>query len=228
MHEEFIRRVRANPECEPIETMRAFTNRILSMWGAAAPEGRGAELAAVVDELVGLYDDAIQAADPWADLLGPVYTELASPAQISGAGQFFTPPGVAEAMVAVQVPTRPEPRPGERLVRVCDPAVGCGGLLLAFTRHVAAHWPEQLPSLSLEGGDVVHLAAEIAAIQLVANCNVHGPSLGEVVIRCENALDAQPGGRVIVHASGGIREAVEPRQSQAHEKRGVPAGPVAT
>jgi len=202
MHEEFIRRVRANPECEPIETMRAFTNRILSVWGAAEREERAVKLVAVVDELVGLYDETIQAADPWVDLLGPVYTELASPAQISGAGQFFTPPDLADAMVALQVPTRPEPRDGETLIRVYDPTVGCGGLLLAFARHVATHWPERLPDLHLEGGDIVHLAAEIAAIQLVANCNVHGLPVGQVLIRAEGVLGGRSCGRVILKATG--------------------------
>lgn len=202
MHQEFIRRVRANPDCEPIETLRAFTNRVLVLWGAAKPDGRGGPVARVVEELVGLYDEAIQSADPWTDLLGPVYTELASPAQIDGAGQFFTPPDLADAMVALQVPTRPEPRDGETLIRVYDPTVGCGGLLLAFARHVASHWPERLPDLHLEGGDIVHLAAEIAAIQLVANCNVHGPPVGQVLIRSEDVLGGRSRGRVILKATG--------------------------
>lgn len=202
MHETFIRTIRAHPKCEPIRTLEAFSNRILGMWAAAEPRELDTELVGIVDELVGLYDEAIQQADPWSDLLGSVYTELASPAQIQGAGQFFTPPDVADAMVAVQLGERPSPKKGEGLIRVYDPAVGCGGLLLAFARRVAAHWPEQVGLLHLEGGDVVHLAAELAAIQLVANCNVHGPQLGRIVIRTEDALDYDDPGWVVVHATG--------------------------
>ena len=65
-----------------------------------------------------------------------------------------------------------ELRDGEKVIRVHGPTVECGGLLLALARHVTTRRPEKLPCLYLDGGDVVHFAAELAASRLVANCSV--------------------------------------------------------
>src|SRR5438046_10306073 len=69
-----------------------------------------------------------------ADVKGVAYEELLeknAEETKSGAGQYFTPRALIEAMVALM-----KPQPGER---VQDPAVGAGGLLINADRHVGAN-----------------------------------------------------------------------------------------
>src|SRR5438093_13354710 len=51
----------------------------------------------------------------------------------SGAGQYFTPRALIQAVVEVMYP-----RPGET---ICDPACGTGGFLLAAHDYLATHYP---------------------------------------------------------------------------------------
>ena len=54
----------------------------------------------------------------------------------SGAGQYFTPRSLIQAVVDVMRPT-----PG---IRICDPACGTGGFLLAAHDYITAHYGDQL------------------------------------------------------------------------------------
>ncbi len=92
----------------------------------------------LVDQL-GLerYDQAFQ---------GELYEELLEQMQHSGrGGELRTPPAVAQAMVELV-----DPKPGER---ICDPAAGTGGLLLAAARH-AADAARPLEGAELYGFDI--------------------------------------------------------------------------
>src|SRR5215212_4462192 len=51
----------------------------------------------------------------------------------SGAGQYFTPRALIQAIVDVV-----RPAPGET---ICDPACGTGGFLLATHKYVSSHYP---------------------------------------------------------------------------------------
>ena len=85
---------------------------------------------AKLQRLVSLID-----AETWmglnVDVKGTIYEGLLerNAGEVkSGAGQYFTPRPVIEAMVAAV-----DPEPGET---VCDPAVGTGGFLLAAYEHI--------------------------------------------------------------------------------------------
>ena len=51
----------------------------------------------------------------------------------TGAGQYFTPRALIQAIVEVM-----RPKPGET---ICDPACGTGGFLLAAHDYLATHYP---------------------------------------------------------------------------------------
>lgn len=73
------------------------------------------------------------------DVKGTIYEELLSrSAQESsrGAGQYFTPRPVIQAICEVMQPTPAD--------RICDPAAGTGGFLCNAYRHVLAHYGNTL------------------------------------------------------------------------------------
>lgn len=83
----------------------------------------------------------------------------------SGAGQYFTPRPLIQAVVDVMAPT-----PGET---VCDPACGTGGFLLAAHDYVAnkAHLTKaekkKLKEKSLKGWEFVQSVARLCAMNML-------------------------------------------------------------
>ena len=80
------------------------------------------------------------------DVKGTIYEELLSrSAQESsrGAGQYFTPRPVIEAMCEVMQPTPDD--------RICDPAAGTGGFLCNAYRYVLDHHGDRLDADELRG-----------------------------------------------------------------------------
>jgi type I restriction enzyme M protein len=83
----------------------------------------------------------------------------------SGAGQYFTPRPLIQAMVDVMVP-----RPG---LTLCDPACGTGGFLIAAHDYIAAHhgpldrdqW-HHLNHEALHGWEIVDNAARLCVMNL--------------------------------------------------------------
>ena len=86
----------------------------------------------------------------------------------SGAGQYFTPRPLIQAMVDVT-----QPRPGET---ICDPAAGTGGFLVAAHEHISQQNklnPDQLAHLNhdaLRGWEIVNSTARLC----VMNLYLHG------------------------------------------------------
>ncbi len=82
----------------------------------------------------------------------------------SGAGQYFTPRALIQAMVQVM---RPTPRD-----TICDPACGTGGFLLAAHDYIAGHYSldrDQLERLrydALRGWEIVDGTARLCAMNL--------------------------------------------------------------
>ena len=83
----------------------------------------------------------------------------------TGAGQYFTPRPLIQAIVDVM---RPEPD-----ATICDPACGTGGFLLATHDYVMSHNPsmdqgqkEHLKSGALHGWEIVDGAARLGAMNL--------------------------------------------------------------
>ena len=109
----------------------------------------------------------------------------------SGAGQYFTPRPLIQAMVDVM-----RPAPGQA---VADPACGTGGFLLATHDYVKSHHRldrdqrQHLNHEALHGWEIVDSAARLC----VMNLYLHGIGVnaGTSPIRVSDSLAADPGDR---------------------------------
>lgn len=107
----------------------------------------------------------------------------------SGAGQYFTPRPLIDAMVDCV-----QPRPGET---VCDPAAGTGGFLLASHDYVADHHAldrdqkYHLKHDALRGWEIVANTARLAAMNFLLHDI--GAADEECPIILKDALAAHPG-----------------------------------
>jgi type I restriction enzyme M protein len=110
----------------------------------------------------------------------------------SGAGQYFTPRPLIQAMVEVM---RPEPG-----MTVCDPAAGTGGFLLAAHDYITKKFApmdkgqlEHLNKKALHGWEIVDNTARLC----VMNLYLHGIGTngGSSPIHVDDSLAADPGKR---------------------------------
>jgi len=109
----------------------------------------------------------------------------------SGAGQYFTPRALIRAIVEVM-----QPEPGKR---ICDPACGTGGFLLAAHERIARNHhldPDQKRHLrfdALRGWEIVDATARLCVMNLL----LHGigSEEAESPVIVDDALKADPGER---------------------------------
>jgi type I restriction enzyme M protein len=107
----------------------------------------------------------------------------------SGAGQYFTPRPLIEAIVEVM-----RPRPGET---ICDPACGTGGFLLSTNNYVAHHYAldrdqkRHLRYDALRGWEIVANTARLCAMNFLLH-DISGPD-EDCPIHVKDALAAHPG-----------------------------------
>jgi len=110
----------------------------------------------------------------------------------SGAGQYFTPRALIRGIVAVM-----QPEPG---MRICDPACGTGGFLLATYEWIVTNTqfldPEQREFLrfdALKGWEIVDNTARLCVMNLL----LHGIGAEDAPspIVVDDALKADPGER---------------------------------
>jgi len=108
----------------------------------------------------------------------------------SGAGQYFTPRPLIEAMVECIAP-----RLGET---ICDPACGTGGFLLAAYEHVRRENEHMTPAEEIElktksirGVELVEEVARLAAMNLLLH-GVCGDAKDEFPVICEDSLARSP------------------------------------
>lgn len=108
----------------------------------------------------------------------------------SGAGQYFTPRPLIEAIVECI-----QPRLGET---ICDPAYGTAGFLLAAQEHIrqenAAMTLEEettLATSSIRGVELVDEVARLATMNLVLH-GVGGDARDEFPVHCEDSLAKTP------------------------------------
>lgn len=107
----------------------------------------------------------------------------------SGAGQYFTPRPLIEAMVDVM-----QPRPD---TTICDPAAGTGGFLIAAYDHISRNYDlhrDQILHLRndmLHGWEIVDNTARLC----VMNLYLHGIGIdrAESPIRVDDSLSGKPG-----------------------------------
>jgi len=107
----------------------------------------------------------------------------------SGAGQYFTPRPLIQAIVDVMQPVASD--------RVYDPAAGTGGFLLSAYEHMksARLDPDQkqfLRDAALRGWEIVDATARLCAMNLL----LHGIGTpgGESLVTVDDALRVQPSG----------------------------------
>ena len=112
----------------------------------------------------------------------------------SGAGQYFTPRPLIEAIVEC---VRPEP--GER---VCDPACGTGGFLLAAYQHMVRENPKLakdkkrfLKLEALHGVELVDNVTRLCAMNLLLHGIGPSADEGPPPVQTDDALRADPGER---------------------------------
>jgi len=112
----------------------------------------------------------------------------------SGAGQYFTPRALIQAMVDCIAP-----KPGEV---VCDPACGTGGFLFTAHQYLTQHNPNltrdekrHLKEGAFRGWELVQATARVCAMNLM----LHGiGSEKSVPVKVADALAADPGERFSV------------------------------
>jgi type I restriction enzyme M protein len=114
----------------------------------------------------------------------------------SGAGQYFTPRPLIEAIVACV-----DPEPGEI---VSDPACGTGGFLLAANRHMSRQQRQVAKSTRLnrapsmvKGVELVPEVARLAAMNLLLH-GIGGVRDDDVPIVCADSLKTPPASKVDV------------------------------
>src|SRR5579859_5180404 len=110
----------------------------------------------------------------------------------SGAGQYFTPRPLIRAIVDVM-----RPCPGQR---ICDPACGTGGFLLAAHEYIATHAhldPDQKRFLkhdALHGWEIVDNTARLCVMNLFLH-GIGDETAASPPIRVADSLHADPGER---------------------------------
>ena len=108
----------------------------------------------------------------------------------SGAGQYFTPRPLIEAIVECI-----DPRLGET---ICDPACGTAGFLLAAHDHIrrknvnmTSEEETALATKSIRGVELVEEVARLAAMNLLLH-GVGGDGEHEFPVRCQDSLTKPP------------------------------------
>lgn len=109
-----------------------------------------------------------------------------------GAGQYFTPRPLIQAIVDVM-----RPAPGET---ICDPACGTGGFLLAAHNFVVEHNPNldrdqkrHLRLDALRGVEIVDAVTRLCAMNLLLHGIGPTDELGEPPVRTADSLREEPG-----------------------------------
>jgi type I restriction-modification system DNA methylase subunit len=135
------------------------------------------------------YVRDISAHDPGADILGPVYMELASHGGRKFMGQFFTPRNVADLMAGIALMNLPSALPSDQPLRLCEPTAGSGVMLLAGLMHILeTRGPEWISRLSLTAIDLDRLCALMTATQILVTLQSTRTTLAHIGIYHGNSL----------------------------------------
>ena len=149
-----------------------------------------AKLRRVIVDLIGAETWTVLGADVKGDAYEGLLEKNAQDTK-SGAGQYFTPRALIQAMVDCIAP-----RPGEL---ICDPACGTGGFLFTAHQYLTQHYPNltrdekrHLKEGAFRGWELVQATARVCAMNLM----LHGiGSEKSVPVKVADALAADPGER---------------------------------
>ncbi|MCJ7602763.1 MAG: SAM-dependent methyltransferase [Desulfobulbaceae bacterium] len=150
-----------------------------------------AKLRRLLVDLIGKENWSVMSADVKGDAYEGLLEKNAQDTK-SGAGQYFTPRPLIRAMVDVI-----EPKPGEK---ICDPACGTGGFLLAAHEYIIANNPNMtkeekraLKDTTFSGWELVQNTARLCAMNLM----LHGigNNGGKLPLTVADSLAADPGDR---------------------------------
>lgn len=149
-----------------------------------------AKLRRVIVDLIGAETWTILGADVKGDAYEGLLERNAQDTK-SGAGQYFTPRALIQAMVECMAP-----KPAER---ICDPACGTGGFLFTAHNYITSHHKsltrDQLKHLkekAFTGYELVQATARVCAMNMM----LHGiGSEKSVPVVVGDALAADPGER---------------------------------
>ena len=149
-------------------------------------------------DLGGLYAQTV-IENPFSDVLGAIYQELASGYGKKRMGQYFTPDSIAECMAMMQLDKAD--LDAKKIITVCEPCVGSGTMLLAFFRVALSYGSHYLQKISVTGIDLDQLCVKIATLQILANNLLHNGNLGEIVMLRGNSLGDPKDLTTFYHAS---------------------------
>ena len=150
-----------------------------------------AKLRRLIVDLIDKENWSVMSADVKGDAYEGLLEKNAQDTK-SGAGQYFTPRPLIQAMVDAVAP-----KPGET---ICDPACGTGGFLLAAQDYIVQHHPhmtkderKQLKESTFQGCELVQSTARLCAMNLMLHgIGGNGSRLPLVV---GDSLAADPGDR---------------------------------
>jgi len=150
-----------------------------------------AKLRRLLIDLIGKENWSVMSADVKGDAYEGLLEKNAQDTK-SGAGQYFTPRPLIRAMVDVI-----QPKPGEK---ICDPACGTGGFLLAAHDYIIDNNPNMtkeekraLKDETFAGWELVQNTARLCAMNLM----LHGigNNGGKLPLNVSDSLAADPGDR---------------------------------
>ncbi|HEX7050052.1 MAG TPA: N-6 DNA methylase [Longimicrobiales bacterium] len=197
-----------------------FAAEALRAIGVPVRESPPAEEDAVEDvhEAVALWLAMAAEAEPFADVLGPVYSEVASRGKVQRAGQFFTPWEVSVMIAELQLrdwEPRPNPSDPDGRWRILEPACGSGAMLLASLDFVRRrHGPDALRLWGVEAWDVDLTCARTCALQLLANLAMEDWALGELLVICGDSLRMEIR-HIVAHAEAAPLAGASPAEAPA-------------
>src|ERR1039458_4572197 len=146
-----------------------------------------AKLRLLIVDLIGQTQWSALSADVKGDAYEGLLEKNAQDTK-SGAGQYFTPRPLVEAIVACV-----RPQPGEV---ICDPACGTGGFLLAAHDYIVKHNPSLTPEQqrdletnALRGIELVEEVARLATMNfLLHNIGTSAKGVAEIPVLCLDSL----------------------------------------
>jgi type I restriction enzyme M protein len=150
-----------------------------------------AKLRRLIVDLIGSENWSVMSADVKGDAYEGLLEKNAQDTK-SGAGQYFTPRPLIQAIVDVIAPT-----PGET---ICDPACGTGGFLLAAHDSLVDNYPhltkderKKLKQGTFKGWELVQATARLCAMNLM----LHGIGSddSDLPLAVSDSLAADPGDR---------------------------------